>query len=80
MFKGIFGHNLINIALTQLHFTRKPGHPRTRWTESIYGFFCHAVQEGADQRFWMTLATDRDAWKALETDYASTFWGGGWTV
>ena len=56
--------------------SRKPGHPCTRWTDSIDEFFSTAVHAGSDQEFWITFATDREAWKTLEADYAARFWGG----
>ena len=41
---------------------RPPGHPRTRWTDSIV----HMV--GGD---WIALAADADEWLTLEEGYAS---------
>ena len=52
---------------------RSRGRPKTRWADSLNKFFrqIHGedleVQEGNE--FWVTLANDRQSWRALEEDF-----------
>ena len=47
---------------------RKVGRLRTRWDQRICDFVETYVE--LDLESWMTLAQDREAWKALEEEFA----------
>ena len=50
---------------------RGVGHPRMRWEDSINEFLqAHLVDEGYTNGEWRIYAQDREAWTALEEQYA----------
>ena len=53
---------------------RRRGRPVQRWVDSIQSFFRALLGEQATDRDWMAFASERDAWKRLEDDYASRNW------